>query len=74
MTLTDAINKVTDEAKVMKYGEYKLQQLIIPVIRYNQDAGRKRVNSISVQLTYQDNVIDRLPLDVILEGDWKEVK
>lgn len=74
MTLTEAINKVTDEAKVMKYNEYKLQQLIIPVIRYNQDASRKRVNSFSVQLTYQDNVINRLPLDVILEGDWEEVK
>lgn len=74
MTLTEAINKVTDEAKVMKYGEYKLQQLIIPVIRYNQDANRKQVNSISVQLTYRDNVIDRLPLDVVLEGDWEEVK
>lgn len=74
MTLTEAINKVTDEAKVMKYGEYKLQQLIIPTIRYNQDASRKRVNSISVQLTHQDNVIDRLPLDVVLESDWEEVK
>ena len=74
MILTEAINKVTDEAKVMKYGEYKLQQLIVPAIRYNQDTSRKRVNSISVQLTYQDNVIDRLPLYVILEGDWEEVK
>lgn len=74
MTFTEAINKVTDEAKTMKYGEYKLQQLIIPAIFYNQDASRKRVNSISAQLTYQDNVIDRLPLDVILEGDWEEVK
>lgn len=74
MTLLEAINKVTDEAKVMKYGEYKLQQLIIPAIRYNQDASRKRVNSLSVQLTYQDNVIDELPLDVILEGNWEEVK
>lgn len=74
MTLTEAINKVTDEAKVMKYGEYKLQQLIIPVIRYNQDASRKRVNSFSVQLTYQGNVINKMPLDVILECDWEEVK
>lgn len=74
MTLTEAINKVTDEAKIMKYGEYKLQQLIVPIIRYNQDASRKRVNSISVQLIYQNNVINRLPLDVILEGDWEEVK
>ena len=74
MTLTEAINKVTDEAKIMKYGEYELQQLIIPLIRYNQDANRKRVNSISVQLTYQNNVIDRLPLDVVLECDWEEVK
>lgn len=74
MTLIEAINKVTDEAKVMKYGEYKLQQLIVPSIRYNQDASRKRVNSISVQLTYQYNVINSLPLDVILEGDWEEVK
>lgn len=74
MTLTEAINKVTDEAKIIKCGEYKLQQLIVPAIRYNQDANRKRVNSISVQLTYQDSVIDRLPLDVILEGDWEEVK
>lgn len=74
MTLSEAVNKVTDEAKVMKYDEYKLQQLIIPVIRYNQDASRKRVNSLSVQLTYQDNVINRLPFDVILESDWEEVK
>lgn len=74
MTLTEAINKVTDEAKIMKYGEYKIQQLIIPIIRYNQDTSRKRINSYSVQLTYKDNVIDRLPLDVILEGNWEEVK
>lgn len=74
MTLTEAIDKVTDEAKVMECGGYKLQQLIIPVIRYNQDSSRKRVNSFSVQLTYQDNIIDRIPLDVILEGNWEEVK